>query len=429
MPGLVFDKTLNGFCRRYLDSSRGAPAQAAEILGAEKAVANSIAERLLYHPGISFQVYGENIPAAVLLKLFRLKGLEALLEQGAIQFVLWVPTVTYSVSEIEWVLPLQSGVLSSKPHADPEESATLGLNWSALGLTAPQKKDLARKLAATYVVPPPEYAAKGADFGIKGYETNKFASLGLPKTKDITKLAKSERERLCGLATEALEVATLAHFGLASTDSYELAALSDAETTHLAKAGHIEAKTDAIFKLEGMPNFGELLSSGAFRLEDIPSLRATKDAERFRAWMQTTQDGTDANVVAKEYLNAITKPSGFDAGAPKFLKTIIVSAASGKVSAIAGAAIGGMLAGPAGAIAGGHIGAVSGAVTGPVIDSGLGLFDAFFLEGWLKGWTPRHYLRRDVAAMMLKARGQAMPGRNDPCYCGSGKKFKKCCEP
>jgi len=26
-----------------------------------------------------------------------------------------------------------------------------------------------------------------------------------------------------------------------------------------------------------------------------------------------------------------------------------------------------------------------------------------------------------------QAKGEATPGRNDPCPCGSGKKYKKCC--
>ena len=31
---------------------------------------------------------------------------------------------------------------------------------------------------------------------------------------------------------------------------------------------------------------------------------------------------------------------------------------------------------------------------------------------------------------MFKALTQmAKPGRNDPCHCGSGKKYKKCCQP
>lgn len=28
----------------------------------------------------------------------------------------------------------------------------------------------------------------------------------------------------------------------------------------------------------------------------------------------------------------------------------------------------------------------------------------------------------------VEATKDAIPGRNDPCFCGSGKKFKKCCE-
>ena len=27
----------------------------------------------------------------------------------------------------------------------------------------------------------------------------------------------------------------------------------------------------------------------------------------------------------------------------------------------------------------------------------------------------------------VRTKKVALPGRNDPCYCGSGKKFKKCC--
>lgn len=27
----------------------------------------------------------------------------------------------------------------------------------------------------------------------------------------------------------------------------------------------------------------------------------------------------------------------------------------------------------------------------------------------------------------IPVKAPVLPGRNDPCYCGSGKKFKKCC--
>jgi uncharacterized protein YecA (UPF0149 family) len=35
--------------------------------------------------------------------------------------------------------------------------------------------------------------------------------------------------------------------------------------------------------------------------------------------------------------------------------------------------------------------------------------------------------RRRAAMMQRMSMGQAPPGRNDPCPCGSGRKFKKCC--
>ncbi|MFD2232689.1 YchJ family protein [Phaeospirillum tilakii] len=37
------------------------------------------------------------------------------------------------------------------------------------------------------------------------------------------------------------------------------------------------------------------------------------------------------------------------------------------------------------------------------------------------------YVDGDVGKMMPVTRHNDLPGRNDPCPCGSGKKFKKCC--
>ncbi len=41
---------------------------------------------------------------------------------------------------------------------------------------------------------------------------------------------------------------------------------------------------------------------------------------------------------------------------------------------------------------------------------------------WNKGHTPQALMRR-----AMPRRAAAMPGRNDPCPCGSGKKYKQCC--
>ncbi|MCL4786435.1 MAG: SEC-C domain-containing protein [Verrucomicrobia bacterium] len=50
---------------------------------------------------------------------------------------------------------------------------------------------------------------------------------------------------------------------------------------------------------------------------------------------------------------------------------------------------------------------------------------AFWVEG---PWEADPVLDEALAKERPKAMlGQKLPGRNEPCTCGSGKKFKKCC--
>jgi uncharacterized protein YecA (UPF0149 family) len=43
--------------------------------------------------------------------------------------------------------------------------------------------------------------------------------------------------------------------------------------------------------------------------------------------------------------------------------------------------------------------------------------------------SPPNMVLLNNGKMLSEISGEGiMPGRNDPCFCGSGKKFKKCCE-
>ncbi|WP_046058749.1 SEC-C metal-binding domain-containing protein, partial [Clostridium sp. IBUN13A] len=48
---------------------------------------------------------------------------------------------------------------------------------------------------------------------------------------------------------------------------------------------------------------------------------------------------------------------------------------------------------------------------------------------WInKGWTPADLMKKDskeTSGLNLVVSNKV--GRNDPCPCGSGKKYKKCC--
>jgi hypothetical protein len=51
---------------------------------------------------------------------------------------------------------------------------------------------------------------------------------------------------------------------------------------------------------------------------------------------------------------------------------------------------------------------------------------------WLEGpWESDPKIEQMLAyePSARPAQGQKIPGRNEPCFCGSGKKFKKCCRP
>ncbi|HPO17457.1 MAG TPA: anaerobic sulfatase-maturation protein [Candidatus Hydrogenedentes bacterium] len=50
-----------------------------------------------------------------------------------------------------------------------------------------------------------------------------------------------------------------------------------------------------------------------------------------------------------------------------------------------------------------------------------------FMANELRAQRPPANVMRWIQAMDLRAAGKTSPGPNDPCSCGSGKKFKKCC--
>jgi uncharacterized protein len=50
-----------------------------------------------------------------------------------------------------------------------------------------------------------------------------------------------------------------------------------------------------------------------------------------------------------------------------------------------------------------------------------------FMASELRAQRPPANIMTRVREMDLRASGKAHPGRNDPCPCGSGKKFKRCC--
>jgi hypothetical protein len=138
-----FYPDLNELCRKYLViGNQVSPEDAAMAVARFKTLEASLFEQMLLFDKVSFKVYGENIPLAFLINILGDKAFEALVEQGAIQFVLWTPNVVYMKTEIPGVHPIASGNLNSPAHSDPETSIELGLNWMKDKASARLKRHL-----------------------------------------------------------------------------------------------------------------------------------------------------------------------------------------------------------------------------------------------------------------------------------------------
>lgn len=387
---LVFNKSFNDKCRRlFFADNRPAPTKQQRLVDISSELGN-LGETLLYHPGTALKVYGENVPLAMMLDVFGVDGVEKLIEQKAINFVLWTSNITYSISEIPNVEPIQSGNLSSTCHTDPEESILLGLQLMRQQPSDQVRKLIVRKARDLYQITPSNIVHEAAKLGLESFRKNIFSDLGLPNTKSSLQLNRAERAILCGLTEQVLELALVSHFLYDVSNCPDTALLSKLQFQKMADAKIIQQMTDTLFDLEGVPRFSQLIQQGILQLDKIPDFRATNDAQKFRAWI-SSHAAEDSQTIVKEYLTAISKKDLFDQGFPKLLKTISVSSLSGIVGA--------SLAGPVGLVAGGVVGA---GLVQPIIDSSLGLLDSYFLNSLLKGWNPKIYFEKQISPLVDK---------------------------
>ena len=376
----AFYTSLDDFCRNYfvigpkplsLMEQRAFPVRDA----AERA---ALFEHLLLFDTVSFKVYGENLPLIVMLRHFGEKGLERLIEQRAIRFVLWTPMITHMVTEVPGINALQSGNLSSPAHSDPEQSIDLGLNWLTQQPTKRLRRHLKRKVAPLYRIPPPELAGEVVALTNSAFASGKLKPLGLdPEKHRIDNLKLDERALLGKCATELLEYRYLLSQQMTAMSSFEYFSLFSDSLSHIESSGKKIWAFNELSKLENMPDLKGLFPTLKTGLIQVPRLREKRAARQFRKWLATAATGNKH--VTEEYLAAISESKGLlDTTSGKFLKAIALAS----VGAVAGRVAEGAVSG---AVAGGLIAQAA----GPTVDFTLDLLDEFLLNGLRKGWTPR----------------------------------------
>lgn len=377
---VVFNSSLNQFARKYLVKNPGENrlelAKFFQIHHDESI--GELLEQLLLFEKVSIKVYGENLPLIMLIGVFGIDAVFELLEQKAIEFVQWTPTLgTFEDdSLIGKVMPIVSGSHTSAVHSIPEESVKAAISSLSDQPSRNIRRDLISKVSKAYRVPEGVIVQNAAELVMSAYSSDKLTSFGMKKDTDISYLDRTQRLKLVGLGESVLETAILAEYNYSSYGNYSYYAISQESMRAIKNATSILSSTSEIFRSEQIPNIRELIKEHNISAKDILRLRRRGSSEKFRNWIQ--DNGKDRELVLKAYIDDIANHKGFfDTTHGKFVKIMSMYAV--------GSALGGVVGGVPGAIAGGP-------VVSAISEIGLSTFDSFFLERILKGWTPRIFI-------------------------------------
>ena len=144
IPKSVFSVGLDQVATKYLKNSK--PVNEPEMKMAIALEILKVAEALLFSPKLTLKVYGENVVAPLLIEHFGIKAFHKLLDDGAVDFILWDQIITHLVKPIPGVDPLQSGQQTSPAHCNPHDSAEMGFKWWVQKVPRSERRSLARKI-------------------------------------------------------------------------------------------------------------------------------------------------------------------------------------------------------------------------------------------------------------------------------------------
>lgn len=380
MPLNSFLPTLNDYCRKYLVVGHQPPtAIDVNLAQAEARELNAaLFEQFLLFDTISIKVFGENIPLCILLRLLGERGLEEIIEQGAIRFVLWTPSVTHLVSDVSGVNALQYGNLNSPAHSDPEQSLELGLKWLPVPPTKRLRKWLRKKVLPLYYIPASTMSRDAVEFANAAFASGKLKRVGLdPEKITLMTMSAPQRSLLCKCATDLLEYQYLMSGRLTAFSNYESFQYLSDSIRRLKTADQITSQFNELARMESFPDLRSLFPTLRNGYGQLPKLRQRRSAREFRQWFATATQGDEK--IATEYLEALTSAAGpLSTPQGKLLKAIGMAGA--------GAVVGSMIDGPLLALAAGGAAA---AIGDRLVDLGLDILDEFLLDGLRKGWHPR----------------------------------------
>lgn len=374
--------SLDEFCHKFILKGQYKPSQEDTLLfaGRLRNIQSEIFESLMLFDRVNFRVTGENVPLSMLITEVGVRGLENLIEQSAIQFTHWTPQILYFDDNQPGLHALGAGRLTSAAHTDPETSIKIGLD---LLRDRPNKKERATilsKVRDLYIYADESLEHDAKELVVSAWEANKLLPLGLDsKDADICDLPSATKRLLCKCAEDLLEYKHIVSKQLTSTDKVSNLSFFHDCTKKINSSIYHDAFS-AILKFENFPDLKRVFEEIDFPLKKAEKMRSSNNAQKFRGWLASATGGGDIQSISESYISSIVNKKGFlDKPVGKITKTAVM--------ALAGAGVG-ALASPVGSA----IGGVVGPLVSPAADIGLDLVDQFFLDGLLKGWSPKMFI-------------------------------------
>lgn len=336
-------------------------------------------EALIIAPKVSFKVYGENVVICYLIDTFGVAGVEQLLEEGAIEFILWRGEVLKWETPLAGVYPLAPFTATDPAHSDPQASIELGLKgWS--GKPWPDVERIAR-LAAEHTILPartvPDEAVKAV---YAAYNAGTLAVDGFNPAVPLDNITPEQRTRLSILGSNVLEGLLLFE------NDYDLHEASESwealvkVCSKFSSDNRVVETVEKILSLEGLPSIPMLIRKNIITWKDVVGIRSHPATEEFRRWLWSQPDPRDTKAVARAYTAAITGKKLVDR---EWFKAARVTSMN-VVQSIVGGGIGVAIAGVPGMFMGGAAGLV------------MSLADTFGLERLMRGISPRRFAEEVV---------------------------------
>jgi hypothetical protein len=388
----VFDSEINSFCRKFLVKAPGAAEpSSAEYVREMNNLRKRLFENLLLFDKISLKITGESIPISLLIGALGRKGFDSLIEQEAIEFVLWNENVGFLVKNIPGVDAMVSMAHDTPEYVDPERSVDSGLKWAQGAPQGRERQQLIRRLVPLFRKTEANVAANSLKVVRDALKTGGLAVYGIPKiTSEYADSLTDEQKKVVGKCADDLtEYEFLLKHNMTSFSSYQYFSPFWASAERFRLMNQTVAGFSSVANLEGLPDLKVLFEEIKDPLKRLPDIRQTANARFFRDWLEKTAGESPDTDMVKGYLDAISERKGLlDTASRKFVKTVAFAAVGVGLGAIVGERAGAAI----GAAAGTFASLAASKLAEVTAETGLGLLDSFVLDRVTKGRSPRMFL-------------------------------------